>query len=223
MFRAVLEGIAFEARASADAIRAVAELPPFERILTIGSSLENRLSAQIKADLHGLPLKINPVRETVSLGAALLAGLGCGVFPDASSAARVARREEISVEPDRKIPSDCRRATNKSIGNFTYTLKRRTIGSMPWLDNLWPISNVFSHKRGRIAVAMDYRTPSAMVVVKIAFEQSLSFWSSCRAQWPADVCHQDQSESWAHLLFCGQGPATDARRGSRSTKKPHLT
>jgi sugar (pentulose or hexulose) kinase len=102
MFRAVLEGIAFEARASADAIKAVAELPPFERILTIGSSLENRLLAQIKADLHGLPLKINPVRETVSLGAALLAGLGCGVFPDASSAARVARREEISVEPNQE-------------------------------------------------------------------------------------------------------------------------
>jgi xylulokinase len=100
MFRAVLEGIAFEARAGADAIREVAELPPFERILTIGSSLENRLLAQIKADLHGLPLRINPVRETVSLGAALLAGIGAGVFPDASSAARVARREEISVEPN---------------------------------------------------------------------------------------------------------------------------
>jgi xylulokinase len=100
MFRAVLEGIAFEARASADAIRAVAGLPQFERILTIGSSLENRLLAQIKADLHGLPLRINPVRETVSLGAALLAGLGCGLFRDASSAARVARREEITVEPN---------------------------------------------------------------------------------------------------------------------------
>jgi xylulokinase len=102
MFRAVLEGIAFEARASADAIRDVAELPPFEAILTIGSSLENRLLAQIKADLHGVPLKINPIRETVSLGAALLAGIGCGLFPDASSAARVAHREEISVEPDLK-------------------------------------------------------------------------------------------------------------------------
>jgi xylulokinase len=100
MFRAVLEGIAFEARASADAIIAVAELPPFESILSIGSSLENRLLAQIKADLHALPMKINPIRETVSLGAALLAGIGCGVFADASSAARVARREEISVKPN---------------------------------------------------------------------------------------------------------------------------
>jgi xylulokinase len=100
MFRAVLEGIAFEARASADAIIAAAELPPFERILTIGSSLENRLLTQIKADVHALPLKINPIRETVSLGAALLAGIGSGVFADASSAARVARREEICVEPN---------------------------------------------------------------------------------------------------------------------------
>ena len=102
MFRAVLEGIAFEARASAEAVRSVAELPPFERILTIGSTLENRLLAQIKADLHGLPLKIHPVRETVSLGAALLAGIGCGVFPDASSAARAGLRDEISVEPNRE-------------------------------------------------------------------------------------------------------------------------
>jgi xylulokinase len=99
MFKAVLEGLAFEVRAVADAMTTVAELPPFEKILTIGSSLENRLLAQIKADLHRLPLKINPVRETVSLGAALLAGIGCGVFADASTAAQVARREEISVEP----------------------------------------------------------------------------------------------------------------------------
>jgi xylulokinase len=44
--------------------------------------------------------KVNPVREAVSLGAALLAGLGCGLFPDPSAAVRVARREEIGVEPN---------------------------------------------------------------------------------------------------------------------------
>ena len=99
MFRAVLEGLAFEGRAAADAIITVARLPAYERMLTIGSSLENRLLAQIKADLHALPLKINPVREAVSLGAALLAGLGCGMFANASAAAQVARREEISVQP----------------------------------------------------------------------------------------------------------------------------
>ncbi len=34
-------------------------------------------------------LSVNPVREAVSLGAALLAGLGCGVFADASAAVRL--------------------------------------------------------------------------------------------------------------------------------------
>mgnify|MGYP003544194628 CR=1 FL=1 len=102
MFRAVLEGLAFEARAVADAIASVANLSPFQKILTIGSSLQNRLLTQIKADVYGFPLKINPVRETVSLGAALLAGIGSGLFPDASAAVRVARREELIVEPNKE-------------------------------------------------------------------------------------------------------------------------
>ena len=102
MFRAVLEGLAFEARAVADAIATVASLPPFHKILTIGSSLQNRLLTQIKADVYGFPVKINPVRETVSLGAALLAGIGSGLFPDASAAVRVARREEHTVEPNKE-------------------------------------------------------------------------------------------------------------------------
>jgi xylulokinase len=99
MFKAVLEGLAFEARAIADAMLNVAALPPFQKILTIGSSFENRLLTQIKADVYGFPTHVNPVRETASLGAALLAGIGCGIFPDASAALRVARREEIVVEP----------------------------------------------------------------------------------------------------------------------------
>jgi xylulokinase len=96
----VLEGLAFEARAIADAMGAVAGLPPFEKILTIGGSLQNSLLTQIKADVYSFPIRVNPVREAVSLGAALLAGLGCGLFSDPSSAVRVARREEIAVEPN---------------------------------------------------------------------------------------------------------------------------
>ncbi|MBV9391043.1 MAG: xylulose kinase, partial [Verrucomicrobia bacterium] len=99
-FRAVLEGLAFEARAIADAMLSVAGRPPFHKILTFGSSFQNRLLTQIKADVYGFPININPVREAVSLGAALLAGVGCGVFADASAAVRIAYREEICVEPN---------------------------------------------------------------------------------------------------------------------------
>jgi xylulokinase len=100
MFRAVLEGLAFEARAIADAMGTVAELPPFEKILMIGGSLQNTLFAQIKADVYSFPIKVNPVREAVSLGVALLAGLGCGLFPDPAAAVRAARQEEICLEPN---------------------------------------------------------------------------------------------------------------------------
>jgi xylulokinase len=100
MFRAVLEGLAFEARAIADAMGTVAGLAPFEKILTIGGSLQNSLLAQIKADVYAYPIYLSPVREAVSLGVALLAGLGCGLFPDPSAAVQVAHQKEICVEPN---------------------------------------------------------------------------------------------------------------------------
>jgi xylulokinase len=100
MFRAVLEGLAFEARAIADTMVTVARLHPFEKIITIGSSSDNRLLTQIKADTYDFPVHVNPVREAVSLGAALLAGIGSGTFRSPSAATETARRKEIIVEPN---------------------------------------------------------------------------------------------------------------------------
>jgi xylulokinase len=100
MFRAVLEGLAFEARAISDAMVTIAGLPPFEKILTIGGTLQNSLLTQIKADVYGFPVHVNPVREAVSMGAALLAGLGCGLFADPAAAVRVAHREDICFPPN---------------------------------------------------------------------------------------------------------------------------
>jgi xylulokinase len=99
MFRAVLEGIAFEERAIVEAMETVAGQPRPKEIITIGIPMQNRLLAQIKADVYGLPLKISPVREAVALGVALLAGIGTGVYANGSAAAAAVRQEEISLEP----------------------------------------------------------------------------------------------------------------------------
>ena len=61
------------------------------------------------------------------------------------------------------------------------------------------------------------RTPSAMVLVKIAFEQSLSFFPRVE-QWPADVATRINGELGPSALL-----RRDVRRGSRSIKKTHLT
>ena len=100
MFRAVLEGLAFEARAIADAMEVDAGLARCRRVLTIGGTLQNPLLAQIKADAYNVPVDVSPVREATSLGAALLAGIGCGVFADAAAAVKEAHREEIHYEPN---------------------------------------------------------------------------------------------------------------------------
>ncbi|MBV8814083.1 MAG: hypothetical protein JO271_06310 [Verrucomicrobia bacterium] len=100
MFRAVLEGIAFEARAIIEAMETIAGQPRPAEIVTIGIPMQNRLLAQIKADTFGSVLKISPIREAVALGVALAAGIGTGIFANGSEAASVARRQEISIEPD---------------------------------------------------------------------------------------------------------------------------
>jgi xylulokinase len=99
MFRAVLEGLAFEARAIIDAIVSIGGQPRPAEIVTIGVPMQNRLLAQIKADIYGSTLKISPIREAVSLGVALLAGIGSGHFPNGSAAVSLARREEINLKP----------------------------------------------------------------------------------------------------------------------------
>jgi xylulokinase len=102
MFRAVLEGLAFEARAIRDAMVVVAGQARPTEIVTIGIPMQNRLLAQIKADVYDSPVKISPIREAVSLGVALLAGVGSGVFASGSEASAAALREEINIEPEKE-------------------------------------------------------------------------------------------------------------------------
>jgi xylulokinase len=102
MFRAVLEGVAFEARAILDAMMTIGGQTRPTQIVTIGASLQNRLLAQIKADIFGSPIKINPIREVVGFGAALLAGIGAELFAHPNQAVSIARQEEIEIEPDPK-------------------------------------------------------------------------------------------------------------------------
>lgn len=100
LYRAVLEGMALEARAIADAMETYAGLKRCHHVLTIGSTLQNPLLAQIKADAYHVPVKVSPVREATSLGAALLAGIGCGLFADSAAAVAAAHRDEIHYEPN---------------------------------------------------------------------------------------------------------------------------
>ena len=86
--RAVFEGVAFGWKEIVDRLAREYALAPSEMI-TAGGGSANRLWNRIKASVLALPLRVLAFPETTSLGAAVLAGLGCKLFPDCVTAAAV--------------------------------------------------------------------------------------------------------------------------------------
>ncbi len=77
--RAALEAIAFQSAEVLQAMRQDAAQPILELRVDGGASANNTLM-QFQADILGVPVVRPAVTETTALGAAYLAGLGCGVW-----------------------------------------------------------------------------------------------------------------------------------------------
>ena len=100
MFRAVLEGLAMEARFSVDAMSALPGAGVPTEIRAIGGNTKNPLFLRIKASVFGRPLTVIAEPEATALGAALLGGLAAGVWPDLATALGAIVQERRIVEPD---------------------------------------------------------------------------------------------------------------------------
>jgi glycerol kinase len=81
--RAALEAIAWRV---ADIVAAIAAVAPVELVRVDGGLTNDDTLLQIQADALGLPLSVGPADTTV-LGAAMLAGVGAGVFASVEEAA----------------------------------------------------------------------------------------------------------------------------------------
>ncbi|HLT32097.1 MAG TPA: glycerol kinase GlpK [Myxococcaceae bacterium] len=88
--RAVLEGIALQLHDLADAMRADSGqgIPSFR---VDGGAAANDLLMQFQADILQVPVVRPDDLQTTALGAAALAGLGSGLFPDTESVRRIRR------------------------------------------------------------------------------------------------------------------------------------
>jgi xylulokinase len=96
--RAVMEGVVLEMR---DNLLYLEEhgLGP-ERIRVGGGATRSELWTQIQADVYGVPVERLAEGEATALGAALLAGVGSGVFDDHDAAIAEMVHVEATVEPD---------------------------------------------------------------------------------------------------------------------------
>lgn len=98
MARAVMEGVAYELRWALDEI--TGQGLDVASLKMVGGAAESPVWPQIVADVTGVPVALPAVRQAAACGAAILAGVGAGIFADAETAyATFARRERL-VQPD---------------------------------------------------------------------------------------------------------------------------
>jgi xylulokinase len=96
--RAILEGVAYSLR---DTLTIFADLKlPAESIRLGGGGARGGLWRQIQADVYGLPVDIVEAEEGPAYGAALLAGVGVGVWSSVDEACDTAVRVATRVHPN---------------------------------------------------------------------------------------------------------------------------
>jgi xylulokinase len=96
--RAVLEGVAYGLRDSLELLRALGVEVGSVRIS--GGGARSLLWLEIAASVLDVPLELTAEEEGSAYGAALLGGVGAGVFEDVSAAVARCVRVRASVEPD---------------------------------------------------------------------------------------------------------------------------
>ncbi len=98
--RAVLEGIAYEARLSMEPLVRFAGDDALPEISVIGGSSRNELLLQIKASVTNRPHHVLRIHEATALGAALLGGQAAGIYRDAGDIHSAVDVDSFTVEPD---------------------------------------------------------------------------------------------------------------------------
>ena len=100
LYRALLEGLAYEARYSLASLLPYLSDTQIERIVATGGGTRNGLLMRIKASVYNQPLRVVSIDEATALGAAMLAGLGAGVYTDVADAVHSVRYTTTVIEPE---------------------------------------------------------------------------------------------------------------------------
>jgi xylulokinase len=96
--RAVLEGIAFALRDSLSILQELGLAP--QHLLLTGGGAKSPFIRRLQADVYGVPVSTVNREEGPAYGAALLAAVGVGAFPDLAAATRTTLTRGASEPPD---------------------------------------------------------------------------------------------------------------------------
>lgn len=98
LYRSVMEGVAFSLRHNITTANQAGV--HVRRLNATGGAAESSVWTQIKADVTGLPIVVPTVANASSLGAAILAGVGVGVYSSFSDAVKRTNRIRRTHQPD---------------------------------------------------------------------------------------------------------------------------
>jgi xylulokinase len=98
--RAVLEGVAFEGRATIEPLLRYAGLPPLTDAVVVGGMARNELLLRIKASVMNMRLHVLETEEAGALGAAMLGGIAAGIYDSVDDAVSSIVRKDRVIEPE---------------------------------------------------------------------------------------------------------------------------
>ncbi|HPP13147.1 MAG TPA: xylulokinase, partial [bacterium] len=99
--RAVMEGVTFGLRDSLEIMKEI-HLPVGKKLRASGGGARSDFWCQLQADIFGCNIVRLANQEGPSLGAAILAGVGCGLFRDVPGACQTLLKETDRFTPNRK-------------------------------------------------------------------------------------------------------------------------
>ena len=111
MTRAVLEGIAFALRDSLSILQELGLSP--RHLLLTGGGAGSPFIRRLQADVYGVPVSTVNREEGPAYGAALLAAVGGGAFPDVASAVRATLTRGGAEQPDSRAHGDYQMAYDR--------------------------------------------------------------------------------------------------------------
>jgi xylulokinase len=98
--RAIMEGVVFELKENLEIMKTMELIP--STIVCTGGAVRSALWIQILADILGYPLNLSFQEESACFGAALISGIGTGVYRDYNDAAEQVQKPEKIIEPTKE-------------------------------------------------------------------------------------------------------------------------
>ncbi len=98
IIKAILDGVTYEMRLNLDCLEEAGI--PVGELRAVGSGADSRIWMQLKADIFNRPVATLACPDAACLGAAMLAGVGAGMYPSLPEAARIIVRIKDVYDPD---------------------------------------------------------------------------------------------------------------------------